>query len=841
MPFVIRGDEAEIDSPVGGKARSLVALARAGLSVPPWFALTPDACRALRGNTPPCPAWVHEIQVAISQLCPDGELLAVRSSATDEDGVHHSFAGQLDSYLNVPAKEVTARVGDVWRSAFSERVVAYRRWHHLSLPPPAPAVLIQRMIHADAAGVAFGADPVSGRRDLAVISAVRGLGSALALGEAGGETYHVDRDSRNVKRVTVADSAGALSDDQARNIAELAWRANDIFGRPQDVEWAIEKGRLYVLQSRPITTLADDSAPREPRTLWDNSNIAESYSGVTTPLTFSFARRAYEHVYRRFCRLLLVPEAKLAANDDVFRNMLGLIRGRVYYNLTNWYRALALLPGFRFNRRFMEQMMGVREGLPDDIAAEISSTSRWQRWRDGWHFLGSAATLLAAHFTLPQRTQRFYQRLNKALGTTPPALEKMNFQELLRYYRNLEKQLLPNWDAPLVNDFLAMIFYGVLRRLTEKCGASAAASSHHDLLCGEGGVISAAPAKWIRRLADAARTDAELTAALCDRSLPEILPIMERRPEFREEVQAYLDKFGDRCLEELKLESPTLHDDPLLLLRSIGQLARHPARNDVQQEKRDLERRRQAERRMREALGSQPLRLALSRWVLQNARGRLRDRENLRFERTRLFGRARRIFVELGRRLHTQDRLDDPRDIFYLNVDELLALAETASPADLRALVQPRKLEFERYRQTPPPPDRFATYGPTHEIEFEPVAARPALPDAEQRRGLGCSPGIAHGPVCVVTDPRDPKTPAGRILVAQRTDPGWITLFAGAAGLVVERGSPLSHAAIVARELGLAMVVGVEGVTRWLQDWDEVEIDGSHGTVTRIAQSERGK
>src|SRR5262245_2195563 len=151
MPFVIRGDEAEIHSPVGGKARSLVALGRAGLSVPAWFALTPDACRALLENTQPCPALVDELQVAISQLCPDGELLAVRSSATDEDGVHQSFAGQLDSFLNVLAKDAAARVGDVCRSAFSERVVAYRRQHQLSLPPPTPAVLIQRILQADAA------------------------------------------------------------------------------------------------------------------------------------------------------------------------------------------------------------------------------------------------------------------------------------------------------------------------------------------------------------------------------------------------------------------------------------------------------------------------------------------------------------------------------------------------------------------------------------------------------------------------------------------------------------------------------------------------------------------
>ena len=137
------------------------------------------------------------------------------------------------------------------------------------------------------------------------------------------------------------------------------------FGQPQDIEWAIENGSLYLLQSRPITTLRNIPDPDGALNIWDNSNITESYNGVTSPLTFSFARSVYEGVYRQFCRILRVPQRKIEANDLTFRCMLGLIQGRIYYNLLNWYRVLALLPGFTVNRRFMEQMMGVRESLPD--------------------------------------------------------------------------------------------------------------------------------------------------------------------------------------------------------------------------------------------------------------------------------------------------------------------------------------------------------------------------------------------------------------------------------------------------------------------------------------------
>lgn len=859
MEYVIRPEEAGPQSPVGGKARALAVLGRTGIPVPRWFALAPAAfhasldaeqCDILEGadaekiravieKVQPCAAVCGELQAALGELCPGGEPAAVRSSAEEEDGALHSFAGQLESFLSVAPDGVCARVAAVWRSAFSERVVAYRREHHLPLPPPAPGVLIQRMVQADAAGIAFGADPVSGREDVAVVSAIRGLGTALVSGQCSADTYHVALDG-NITQRSIAD-ASVLNDDQVRQVAELVRRAGQVFGRPQDVEWAIEAGRLYLLQSRPITTLTACSAPEELATLWDNSNIAESYNGVTTPLTFSFARRAYEHVYRQFCRMLRVPEAKLAENDDVFGHMLGLIRGRVYYNLMSWYRALALLPGFTFNRRFMEQMMGVRAGLPDSIAAKLGQATRWQRWKDAWHFLGSAFALVRGHFTLAKRTRRFYERLNRALGTYPIELDRLSMHELVAYYRGLEQQLLPRWDAPLLNDFLAMIFYGILRRLTEKWCEPDGGTLHNDLLCGEGGIISAEPALRLRELAEIARKDAALTAALCGAPLPEILRLVEGAPAFRALLQGYLDKFGDRCLEELKLESPTLHDDPLMLLRSVGRLAERLARQQASPPSQEGERRRQAERRGQAALGRRPLRRVLFGWVLANARARLRDRENLRFERTRLFGRARRIFLEFGRRFHALDVLSEPRDIFYLEVDEILGfIAGTVTCADLRGLARVRKLEFDHYRQTPAPPDRFETRGPvSHDSALQAVAASavggaPSI-NGDCRHGLGCSPGVVRGPARVVTDPRTTAVRDNEVIVARRTDPGWVTLFATAAALVVEHGSPLSHSAIVARELGLAMVTAVEGVTDWLHDGDWVEVDGSRGTVTRIA------
>src|SRR5262245_8068068 len=218
MKYVIRGCEAEIDAPLGGKARALAALRLADLSIPAWFAVRPEAfhdsrsaehqhaleqarddatLRAIVDPLEPSAEVCAEIGKAVADLCHDGALLAVRSSALDEDGAQHSFAGQLDSFLFVAAADVPAKVAAVWRSGFGERLLAYRREHDLGpthVKYRVPTVLVQRMVQADSAGVAFGADPVSGRRRVAVVSAVLGLGTALVSGDADADTYHVDGD-----------------------------------------------------------------------------------------------------------------------------------------------------------------------------------------------------------------------------------------------------------------------------------------------------------------------------------------------------------------------------------------------------------------------------------------------------------------------------------------------------------------------------------------------------------------------------------------------------------------------------------------------------------------------
>lgn len=853
----------------GGKARSLHALLRAGLPVPPWFAILPpddlpspgDGAGPAAGDRQSSGGRLlpdglrEELRTAIARLCPDGLPVAVRSSATDEDGTAHSFAGQFESFLDVDSRDesaVAAAVAGVWRSGCSERVVAYRREHGLPDNPRPPAVIVQRMVRADAAGVAFSADPVSGRRGIAVVSAVRGLGNTLVDGTSDADTWRVDRGGRIVGRVSAAGpeavpGAGrpppALTDPQVAAVAALARRAAGHFGRAQDIEWALAGGGLFLLQSRAITALGAVADPDGMRLIWDNSNIAESYSGVTTPLTFTFARRAYEEVYRQFCRIMGVRENVIAANATVFANMIGIIRGGVYYNLVSWYRVLAMLPGFAVNRTFMEQMMGVKEGMPDVLIGGSRPATTRERIRDTLALAGTVIGLIRQHRALPRQTAAFYERLQAALAPPEPPLEEMRLDELTAHYRDLERQLLTRWDAPLVNDFFAMIFFGLLRSLAATwCGAGAALQN--DLVAGAGDIISAEPARRVRAMAETIRGEDALVEALCHAGAAEALAAVAGHAELDRLFRDYRAVFGDRCLQELKLESLTLHDDPMPLLRAVGHLARRLAgRPDAGTMRNEKASRAAAEKAIATQLAAHPLRRAFFGWVLRHARARVSSRENLRFERTRLFGRVRRIFLECGRRLAEGGVLADHRDIFYLEMPEILGFVEgTASIQCLGELAAVRKASFARFADetSRQPSPRFDTFGAVNAgNSFRAAATGAAAAGGEERRGTGCCAGIVRGRARVITDPRGAAVHDGEILVATHTDPGWILLFPAASGVVVEYGSLLSHSAIVAREMGLPAVVGVAGLTSWLQTGDEIEIDGSAGSVRRVAEAVR--
>ncbi|MEZ6028898.1 MAG: PEP/pyruvate-binding domain-containing protein [Hyphomonadaceae bacterium] len=856
-PIMFGADAARPEA--GGKGAALGKLA-AAFPVPSFFVIPVEAFGAdgLSADAR------EEVKQGLLKLGGAGRY-AVRSSGREEDGAASAHAGQFLSELNVAPADVAEAAHRVWRSGFTETLAAYRRAHGLSGDPQPPAVVVQRMVDARAAGVAFSADPVSGDRSVVVISAILGLADRLVGGEEDGDSYRIGADGKTLEAELVGD-APVLSEAERAEVAAMARRAADHFGCPQDVEWAFDGTGLHMLQSRPITTLdsvtarpdesrdpgmvilreqalsssssseqaspsaldpdfrRDERSSPEDVVIWDNSNIVESYPGVTSPLTFSFARYVYAHVYQAFSRLMGVPAKDVEEHRAVFENMLGRVDGRVYYNLLNWYRALALFPGFKANRKFMEGMMGVSETLPQEIADRIAppSDSGWERFVDNLKFGRVGLGLVWHELRIRSTIAKFYARLNEALARPDAEIDAMPATALAAEYRLLERQLLAKWDAPLVNDFLCMIAFGVAQKMMEREAGDDGRAFLSSMLIGQGDIVSAEPARMIREMGAMVRGRPDLAARLAQADVTAVDEI----PELRKAFDAYIAKFGDRCTQELKLESRTLHEDPAQVLKAIAAAAA------MRETKADV-----APAEDLYALIPNVDRRILARWLLTWAKARVRDRENLRFERTRLFGRVRRIFLALGARLTEQGVLDAPRDVFCLTVEELLGAVEGAAvTGDLKALARLRQAEWDGQLKRPDPPERFSVSG-AHLAGVATLSAETPAPveAGEVRKGLACCKGVVTATVRVIEDPRVEALAPGEILVARHTDPGWIAVFANAAGVIAERGSLLSHSAIVAREMGVPCVVSLKGVTQWLRTGDTVRLDGGAGTVERIA------
>lgn len=826
---------------IGGKAYSLYVLGKdnKALNIPAWFAVKENTQLQIESNEENLLQFKAELKQSLESLGSD-KLWAVRSSASSEDGAQNSFAGQLDTFLFVPTDKVEETIKKVWASIYSEHFLQYTKERNITVTE-SPAVLIQLMVNADSAGVGFGMNPVTQDKEY-VISSIFGLGNQLVSGDTDADTWIVKNgwiDSKTIvfkekQEVLNRENYGtklienknpdlaSLTDEQVLKVQDLIMTVSKYYKHPQDIEWAVKGNTVYLLQSRPITTINEGK-----EILWDNSNIAESYGGITTPLTFSFAKKSYENVYRQLCLILNISKNKVDSHDVEFRNMLGLVRGRVFYNMNSWYKTLALLPGFSLNKTFMEQMMGVKEALSEELVEEIQQSVTKNKFIDSLNLASTSLGLTRSLMKLDRTVANFYDRLNTALE--PRDLSAMSASELISYYNDLELQLLKKWDAPMVNDLFAMVFYGLLRKLSTKWCNDEDESLQNSLILTQGGIISAEPAKLMKQMARKihALSLGEIEFSQWCKKVDE--------SNVKEDIDRYIVRFGDRCLDELKLESITLFDNPTLLYQTLFELSHNETlMNSAEKVEDDTE----SKNSESEVLAKLPfVKRHVFAWIIKMARKTVRERENLRFERTRLFGRVRKIFLEIGKKLVNEKLLDDYRDIFYLEVGEIQSFIEgTSTLTNLKALAALRKEEFARYETEKTPSDRFTTYGMVYNNNQYTSRVKNVILEGNMQQGLGCCPGIVRGKVRVVRDPKNVTIEKGTILVAERTDPGWIMLFSSVSGILVERGSLLSHAAIVSRELNLPAVVSVPGLMDWLKDDDIVEMDGTTGTITKITE-----
>lgn len=825
----------------GGKGKNLFFILQQGLRVPPFVVLNPN------GNSPK-----NIDQVTLEWLKESlnfPEFVAVRSSAVEEDGANFSFAGQFTSELFVPWGDIDKAIKKVWDSKSNSQIATYCAEHKIPEPNNL-AIIIQAMVESEVSGVAFGINPLTGNRNEVVISSLFGLGEGLVGGELNADTYLVGdgittqkiaqksesfvfntlgAGTQRIPLPSIQQSQSSLNEQQIAEVAKVVQDLGKTLGKAQDIEFAYNGGQLFVLQTRPITGLYRLANPMGERILWDNSNIIESYPGVTTPLTFGFIIQMYESVYVQLCRLLGVSETDLTNNKELFANMLGLLNGRVYYNLLSWYKALALLPGYHLNAEFMEKMMGVKERF------ELKGLKKRTHWQERWRVLIMMRSMITNLRGLPKMRTTFQKEFEEVmLKYNRIDLNLQRAEELMVLYQEFEQTLLKKWKAPLVNDFFAMIYFGITQKMAVKYGLPE--GIHNDLLCGASDIISTEPIHRIKRISTMICNHAEAKELFENKKANEILKSLPQFAEIHAEIKGYIDKFGDRCVGELKLETITYKQDNEAFIQIIQSYVRQGIQ-ETQGPRIDIQMRESAESKVREHLKGKPIKQWLFHYFLKHTRIMVSARENLRFERTRGFGKVREIFVAMGKIFYAEGLIDDPRDIFYLKHTEIFDYIKgTSVTPELSELIAFRKQKYANYVEMATN-ERIETFGMVyHGNNFAQQKSNDILEG--DLMGLGCCPGRVRAKVQVIHNPKEVEDLNGDILVTSSTDPGWVTLFPTASAILVERGSLLSHSAIVSRELGKPCIVGITDLLKRLKTGDWVEMDGSTGVVKIIASEE---
>lgn len=886
---------------VGGKAANLARLLRLGFFVPPGFCVTGAAYRAhmnthglwvrareaLEADSTSLTRALAQLRHAIAEAPLDESLaaairqgyvdlgaphVAVRSSATAEDLPEHSFAGQHGTYFVSDTLSCLERVKHCWASVWTERAVAYRRHSDVRHADVDMAVIVQALVDAEAAGVAFTADPVAKARDRVVVEACLGMGETLVSGKVNPDRIVLARPSLKILERTIAEKGlrvvlgpggggveeavpdkqarePALDDAQVRRVAELALSAERELGAPQDLEWALVDGAVFVIQSRPITALggrADASGssllgrlggPVDPaRLVWSNVNTGEVLPDVASPMTWSVTVVLITQIFEAtFGRLgIHLGDAPL----------MRLIGGRAYFCLNTFVGVLSSVPGFR-GRDMTEvfggeqarfEKAGAYEIRPEDVP-EVKA--------------GGLAVLVRLPGTL-------------GLMLTHSPRRGMAYAERMRHnVESLQRQdLAPLSDAELVerlveltaskgeSDYRDMITYalsgivhfGNLTQLTRRWLADVHGVIANTLVSGAGEMESAESGLGLWRLAIAARGRPEVAAAIragagegagekagayAGDALLARLADVEGGPGFIEEWDAFMGRHGHHTRAEIDVRNPRWSETPdyvLDVIRGYLDGMEHGMPDPVEAHAKRAGEAERVAASCRRELG--PLKRAVFDFTLGRARTGSVVRENVKSEAIRWIDAIRRNVLELGERLAARGVIGERDDIFFLSLDEVGPVSAGMVEFDVRRTISERRSEFERSLTLDPPPVVVGDWDPAK------APRPPARGPSRVFEGLSVSAGLARGPARVILrgDEGQQVLP-GEILVAPFTDPGWTPYFLPAAGIVMDMGGMLSHGSIVAREYGIPAVVNVGPATELIRTGQLVEVDADHGLV----------
>ena len=828
------------------KAKNLGILAAEGFPVPKFIVLSER----------------EEPDLSFSEK----DFFAVRSNFSAEDGGEHSFAGQFLTRLNVKREKVVEAVQEVFASYagsldYKEKAnrgkeeycsqkqgkaeqgkaeqgkAEQKKAEQRKVESSVETVIIQEMLFPEKSGVLFTKNPKGLLSEMVAVLG-QGLGDKVVEDQENVLTYHYfpgeclyqegklrdnymgdekDADLEKASRIRLenenfADSkkdhrAGTivLTEKELKTLFTLGERIEQLFQKPMDIEFAIEGGKIYILQAREITTL-DTHLPIR---ILDNSNISESFPGICLPLSVSFAKEMYSGIFTSLGRRFLGK--RVSSYKELFQRMVGEFSGRMYYEISSWYDILRLLP-------FSKKIIPVWQGMLGVSNEEISFSKK----KPSFFLKCRIAFLFCYYFLVSQRKMKALDCFFKEryVSYTKQVEDEEDVKALFSLFLKMKEDLLREWDITLMNDMVSFI------------------STH---LYGKKTAFSLETMKPVRALS-ALKTVAGKYGLDSE--------------EYRREKKSYISAYGDRIVGELKLETRTFRTNEELLDRWIlDALETEKAEKDCEETS-----------RMEKPSKAKPRKSFLYRL----AESSCNNREISRLHRTRCFGLMRSIVDKIGEKTIGFD-------VYYLSLEELEEMLFSGKDF---SLIIAREKELRKAYERLPVLSRVKLLG---KVDRDPLAGEIAVlnyesfkgkrniegqigkpgKDEEHRKagkirqmekagkedgestprvflGRGVSKGIFRGEVLKIKRLQEIRVAEakGKILLSYSTDPGWFPYLNMAEGLITERGSLLSHSAILARELEKPAVVNIPNIMEELQSGDMVEIDGDLGICSVIKQRE---
>ncbi|MEU4327831.1 PEP/pyruvate-binding domain-containing protein [Nonomuraea dietziae] len=866
--------DAAMLAEVGGKAANLGELTRAGLPVPPGCCLTTlayhrvaegaglkEVIAELAGtaatDTPalaelagraralllqaPVP---EEVRAAIAECYArlgEGAAVAVRSSATAEDLPYASFAGQQDTYLNVVGVEaVQDAVRRCWASLWTDRAVAYRASNGIDHAAVRLAVVLQRMVEAEVAGVMFTANPVTGRRREAVIDAAPGLGEAVVSGAVNPDRFVVDLASTRIverrigdKRVAIRSLPGGgterietpsdepcLTDERVRALAALGARVEDHYGSPQDTEWAIDAhGTLWLTQARPITTLYPvPETTRDGLRVYFSVNVVQ---GVMRPFT-PMGMAAFKLVSAGAAALCGFPPADRLAGAPIMAEA----GQRVFLDITPAVRS-------RAGRAILPRMLAVGEAragvifqqVAQDPRLSVTSTSMLPLIRTAMRAAGrvGAPERVALALARPRAALAFTRRLGEKLEARLAISPDVTAEQRLDHAERVLRGTFPTILSIMPIAIAGYAGLGLAGKLSGAKGEQLQA------------VLRSLPNNpttemdlelW--HLAREIAADPEAAGQFRSARVSELADAYERG-ELRAQraVAGFLSRYGHRGVAEIDLGMPRWSDEPAHILGVLANYLRLD-NEDLAPDAVFARGAQEAERAVRTivamAAAKGRLRGRLAAFALRRTRMFAGLRELPKYYAVEVLAAVRRSMRVVGEELVAKDVLDSADDVYFLDLHET---RQALTGGSLRELVAGRRAAYEQEVRRRHVPRMLLSDG----TEPEALAVRAEAGEGALT-GTPASAGTVTGTARVVLDPIGAHLEPGEILVAPSTDPGWTPLFLTAGGLVMEMGGSMSHGAVVAREYGIPAVVGVADATHAIVTGATITVDGSGGIVS---------